>query len=116
MYQAQGNTRLARVLVRLSAYASALLLAFTFCSSLMTTQPQGGSSFGGFWTVAVLLLIGDSVVVWYAIKQGYGFEWQLERRFRKTCMGLGGDFVTVKSQAVSNPGWVFGGSLTTKRQ
>ncbi len=115
--QARGNTRLARGLVCIAAYASALLLVLTFCSTLMTTQPsQSGGSFTGFWTIVVLLLIGDSLVAWYAAKQGYFFEWRLERRFRKTCQGLGDDFVTIKRQAMMNPLWVLGGSLTRQRQ
>jgi hypothetical protein len=90
-YQAQGNTRIARLLVKLAAYASALLLAFTFCSSFATTQ--NGGSFGGFWTMVVILAVGDSLVAWYAISTGFVFEWLLERRFQKTCAGLGGSFV-----------------------
>src|SRR5947209_11895952 len=42
----------------------------------------------------LLLLIGCvSVVAWYAISQGFLFQWRLERRFQKTCAGLQGSFV-----------------------
>ena len=92
--EARGNTRLARRLVYLAAYASVLLLAFTFCSSCVAAQqPQSDGSFSGFWLMLLLLIGCDSVVAWYAISQGFLFQWRLERRFQKTCAGLQGSFV-----------------------
>src|SRR5437764_3637624 len=105
--QAYGNTRLARKLVWAALYVSGTVLFMASCALCAHT--------GNLLWLVLLMLAGDVGVAWYAIKQGYGFEWLLERRFRKTCLGLRGDFVSVKIQAAGNPFWVFGGSLTTQR-
>src|SRR2546423_5260462 len=114
--EAHGNTRLARGLVTLSAYASVLLLTLTFCSSLMAAQsPQSDGSFTGFWVVLVILLICNSAVAWYAASQGYGFEWLLEQRWRKTYAGLGGSFMSERVRMTFNPTWLIGGSMFKER-
>lgn len=80
---AQKNTRLARVLVRAAAVMNMVLL-FMMCAN---------ASHGGAIPIALFALGIDIAVAAFAIKNGLLFELLIEKIWKKTCSGLGGNFV-----------------------
>lgn len=100
---AQGNTRLARRLVRFASVFDAVMLFLLICGAYSSAE-------GAFWWT--LLLLGtNGAIAYYAYSQGLFFELMLERRWKAVCVGLGGNFAGGRIQPVANPLWIFGGSL-----
>src|SRR5258706_15665137 len=104
MYQADGNTKLARLLLRLALYADGFVFIMALC-----TATSGNSTGWSFFVVSLLLTVAALV---YAYGQGALFEMLLERRFRAVCIGLGGNFMSQRKRLIANPLFALGGSLT----
>jgi hypothetical protein len=83
MFEARGNTHLARRLVWFAAFVNVTLLLM-LCSL---------ASMGSGWLLALLLMVlVDGPVALYAYNQGLFFEWKVERTWKAVCGGLGGNF------------------------
>lgn len=79
MYQARGDTRLARQLVNIAFVVDVLLLFVTACTFATTN-----------WSVVdVFALLVSVAVGCYAWRAGLPFEWLLERKFKAVCNGVG---------------------------
>jgi hypothetical protein len=89
----QGNTRLARLLLRIAGIANVLLF-FTLCCEATANGAAGVMALMllplSFWVVALL----------YATREALWFEMGKDRVFRRVCLGIG-----FKSEA---PSWKFG--------
>ncbi len=81
MYQAYGNTRLARQLAWWALIISGVVLVMASCT--LCTH-----SANLLWLV-MLMLTADVGVVWYAVQQGVLFELMLERTWKNVCGGIG---------------------------
>jgi DNA segregation ATPase FtsK/SpoIIIE, S-DNA-T family len=79
--QAQGNTKQARLLLRVAGFVDASVLVTSLC--FMFSAPVST-----FWFLVVLALV-NVPLVWYAVSQGVVFEWFVERTFKEVCAGLG---------------------------
>src|SRR5260370_29967281 len=84
---AQGNTKLARRLVRAAVFGDWRLLGFGLCAMTFLNSAA--------LVLVSYVLIGVSNVAngWYAYSHGLWFEMGKERTFKRTCAGLGGKFV-----------------------
>jgi len=89
----QGNTKLARLLLRIAGISNALLF-FTLCCEATANGAAG--------VMALMLLpIGFYVVaLFYATNTGLWFEMGKDRVFRRVCLGIG-----FKGEV---PSWKFG--------
>jgi hypothetical protein len=86
MNRADGNTRLARGLLWTVLWLDGVMLFGMLCALASNVRS----------TAVLLLLIMAGLtawVLWYATEQGFWFEWQQERTFKRVCAGLGGNFV-----------------------
>ncbi len=84
---AQGNTKLARRLVRAAVIGDVLLLCFGLCATTFTNSPAS------VLVSYVLIGVSNVAIGWYAYSHGLWFEMGKERTFKRTCAGLGGKFV-----------------------
>jgi DNA segregation ATPase FtsK/SpoIIIE, S-DNA-T family len=82
MNSAYGNTKLARLLLRVAGYVDAVFLLALCCAAA-----SGITDF--LWFLFVLALC-NVAVVWYASSQGLWFELRVERIWKATCLGLPG--------------------------
>jgi len=101
---ASGNTRLARVLVRLCAVGNVLAF-FLMCEASSAVNSPGVA---GWLLFGAALVVGNVVTGIYALQQGLVFELLLQRTWRHVCRGLG--FVSERTRYGCNPLWVLGGS------
>jgi S-DNA-T family DNA segregation ATPase FtsK/SpoIIIE len=86
MNEAKGNTGLARGVMWSVLALDGFMLLFTMCTG--TTNNNGIES-----SLLLFLAVITGLAAWYAIQAGLFFELRLEYRWKKTCAGLGGNFV-----------------------
>src|SRR5260370_35316792 len=84
---AQGNTKLARRLVRAAVIGEVLLLCFGLCATTFTNSPAS------VLVSYVLIGVSNVAIGWYAYSHGLWFEMGKERTFKRTWAGLGVKFV-----------------------
>jgi len=105
---AYGNTRLARLLVRLCAVGNVLAF-FLMCEASSAVSGPGAA---GWLLFGAGMVVGNAVTGIYALQQGLVFEWLRERQWKAVCAGLGSNFVGERTRRIANPFWALGGSLT----
>ena len=106
MYQAYGNTRVARRLLWVAGIVDAWVLFAACCAAA-----SGLANLA--WLVGVLVVV-NAAVLWYAYNEGAIFELLLERTWKAVCGGIG--FVGEKAVLAGNPFWVFRGPLVRQSE
>lgn len=81
MYQAHGNTGLARRLLWIAAMVDVWVLFAACCVA--------ASGLANLVGLGVVLLLSNIVVGWYALSQGVIFEYRQERTWKAVCGGIG---------------------------
>lgn len=85
MNQAYGDTKMARRLAWVCAIADVLGL----CMMCSVSSSVSGPGITGWLLYGAALLVGNAVTAAYAIQQGLPFVWLIERKWQKTCAGIG---------------------------
>lgn len=86
MNEAYGKADTARRWLRTVLVLDGFVLCFTLCSA---ANNNGGLS----WLLLLVLAGITGLALWYATKNGYWFVRRVERTWKQTCAGLGGNFV-----------------------
>ncbi len=97
------NTRVARRLVWFAGFISVWAL-FMLCT--LASNP------GALAAVVIFVLLVDGAIFAYASSQGYWFEWQMERKWKKVCRGIGSNFVSERQRTIAKPTGVVYGPIT----
>jgi len=96
MHEAKGNTGLARVMWRSVLVLDGFMLVFMPCAAAASNSSSGEV------LLLLLMVVITGLALWYVVKAGLWFEWQLERTWQRTCAGIDGHFVGEKNDYLAS--------------